>query len=123
MIFFFLKNLNLLFEYSDYQNSISHQIIKLLNPGESSNVLQQDKNSNGYKTTSKITPNTTYILSVWVAYSTDWDGNKNLFKISQSQKSDKNIHTIDAGELVESKTIDNIVWMKKEYIFTSSSRD
>uniref|UniRef100_A0A6C0IV99 Uncharacterized protein n=1 Tax=viral metagenome TaxID=1070528 RepID=A0A6C0IV99_9ZZZZ len=109
------------FTSNNIGSNYGHTIIKLLNPGESSYVLQQDKNSDGYKITSSIMPNTTYKLSVWLAYSIDWDGAKNLFKITQSKKTDKNTDIIHGGDLVESKTVNNLVWMKKEYTFTTSS--
>ena len=98
---------------TNYGNSV----IKLINPGESSYILEQTHVSEGYKLNTTVVPNISYKLSTWVAYKS-WDGNKNTFHISFSKKCGKNTINTNPGKIISTKTINNTVWDYRTFIFS-----
>ena len=70
-------------EFSKNNSGTNHgnNSVKLINPGESSYVLEQNTDSQGYKINATVNPNTSYKVGAWVSYKL-WNGDKNNFHIS-----------------------------------------
>ena len=106
-------------EFSKNNSGTNHgnTSVKLINPGESSYVLEQNTHSQGYKINATVQPNTSYKIGVWVSYKL-WNGNKNNFHISFSNKCGKNTTLNDSGKIVMTKKINNTTWYYRTFIFT-----
>ena len=106
-------------EFSKNNSGTNHgnTSVKLINPGESSYVLEQNTHSQGYKINATVQPNTSYKIGVWVSYKL-WNGDKNNFYISFSNKCGKNTTLNDSGKIVQTKKINNTDWYYRTFIFT-----
>jgi len=95
-------------------------IVKMDNPGKSSYVLEQTAIESGktrYQLNVDIKPGTNYKLSSWTHYTSEWDGNLNLFSIVVHVNDGTNITMVETGVQEETVQIGENIWRKMEHKF------
>lgn len=105
-------------------SNIGNNIIKKINPGKTSYVLRQSANINGkikktrYQMSLDIIPGAEYIISSWVLYADNWDGNNNIFNLTLHRNCGDSELIINEGLKTKEEIINKEMWIKKEFIFT-----
>ncbi len=66
-------------------------------------------------------PNTTYTMSCWVAYTSDWNGGNYVLHYRYYTKSNVAKSGNPVGETVETRVINGITWERKKYTLTMDS--
>ena len=97
-----------------------NNIIKMDNPGKSSFVLEQTAIESGktrYQLSIDIKKGTNYKLSSWVCYSSDWDGNFNLFSLVIHKNNGSNVTLVENGTQTETKLLGKKIWRKMVFKF------
>jgi hypothetical protein len=89
------------------------------NPGTSSYVLRQ-RGGEYEMVITGLSAATTYTLSCWVAYTSDWNGDDIIFH-SRAFGTPSNTEIYTAGTEVESRTIDGLVWSRRYATITTPS--
>lgn len=96
----------------------SYEIVKVLNPGNSSYVLQNTGSDGYYKLQVPVKSGKKYSISYWIGKSDTWDGRDKNFNI----KVGKRVLSGD-GKLLASKRIDTTNWNKYRYTFKINQSD
>lgn len=116
----------------EFNNNITdYSVVEMLNPGSSNYVLKHDGSTKQVSYTmdvpqSRLQPNTTYTLSVWVGCENDADQDLGLFHCKWYDSSGTQ-HSIGdaAGSVYQSagneQTINGINWKRRFITFTTSS--
>ena len=105
-------------------SNVGNNIIKKINPGKTSYVLRQSANINGkikktrYQMSLDIIPGAEYIISSWVLYADNWDGNNNIFNLTLHRNCGDSELIINEGLKTKEEIINKEMWIKKEFIFT-----
>ena len=99
----------------------TYDIVALKNPGRSSYVLRQQTGEYEihFKSGTSIQPNTTYCQSVWVAYTSDWNGSTQIQHSRYYNGSGTGYAIGGAGTLIETKVIDGLTWERRYATFTT----
>lgn len=105
-------------------DKVGNSIVAYPNPGKSSYVIRQTAKVNSqnhyptkYPIMVDVKPNLFYKLSVYVNYSSDYDGNTDLFYILTYRDSNEPNIISGAGKVSHQEKIYNNKWEKKIFIF------
>ena len=117
------------FEYgkmtkNHFGSFVGNSIVKMANPGESTYVLRQTSTGKknidtNYQINLDILPLTHYKLGCWVAYTDNWDGNRDIFNLKFYLNSGDNKIMVGEGESIKSVMVGNLYWNYQLYKFTS----
>lgn len=103
----------------------NNTIIAMKSPSKSSYVLRQGTGNGEYeidfKNGTSIEANTTYCMSIWVAYTSDWNGNSQILHSRWYNGSGGAYITTGAGTVAETKVIDGLTWERRYTTFTTPS--
>jgi hypothetical protein len=105
----------------------TNQVIRMPNPGDSEWVLRQTGNGGTaeyelhFKSGTSIKPNTTYTLSCWVAYSSDWNGTDQIFHARYYKSDSTETSFVGAGNLIEEMYVAGLKWQRRRLTFTTDS--
>jgi len=100
--------------YSKARSWGIYNIEELENPGRTPYVLRQ--RTGEYEMYGNVLePNTNYVMSCWVGYTDDWDGNTQIFH-TRYWSSSGNPTTGGNGTLIKTKEVGGIIW---EYRYLS----
>ncbi|MGI6325237.1 MAG: LamG-like jellyroll fold domain-containing protein [Bacilli bacterium] len=99
------------------------------NPGDSDWVLRQTGAPTAasteyeihFKTGSVLEPDTTYTMSCWVAYTSDWDGQYQIFHSRWYLTDGTAKTTSGSGTLLKTVVIGNLTWEYRYLTFTTES--
>lgn len=98
-------------------------IIQMPNPGSSNCVVQQNGPTTEYevhfKPGTQIEANTSYCLSLWVGYSSGYNGSNQVLHSRWYDGSGVGFTTSGSGSLFETKNIEGISWEKRYTTFTT----
>lgn len=107
-----------------------NEIVKMPNPGDSEWVLRQTDSDGGsaeYEIHTKdgrqLKKNTTYTMSCWVAYSSDYNGADQIFHSRWYYADGTNAISGTAGTLEKTVEINGLVWQKRYQSFTTANKD
>lgn len=108
-------------EFSAAASYGTYDISQLLNPGGSDYVLRQ--RSGEYEVIiTGLSSSTTYTLSCWVAYSSDWNGvNTQILHSRAFSSSGAHTTTSGAGTLLETRVVSSLTWERREVSITTPS--
>lgn len=109
-------------ESGSYGNNF---IIEFANPGHSPYVLRQGPGGGEYevhpKSGTSLQSNVTYCMSIWVAYTSDWNGDGTTLHSRWYDGNGNPYTTSGGGTLYETKKVGNLTWERRYQTFTTPS--
>ncbi len=103
----------------------TNTVIPMINPGSSECVVQQNGAGTEYevhfKPGTQIEANTAYCLSLWVGYSSGFNGSDQVLHSRWYDGVGTGFTTSGAGSLFETKSVGGINWEKRYLTFTTPS--
>lgn len=110
---------------NEYGSNPDNTIITMENPGSSNCVLRQNGPTTEYeihfKTGTQIEANTTYCMSLWVAYSAGYNGDNTILHSRWYDAASNSFTTGGSGTLFRTKIIDGLSWAQRYTTFTTPS--